>query len=102
MKIQDFKKGWLIGNFEPSLFKSDDVEIGIKNYVKGTIEEKHHHKLTTEYTIIISGKVKMLDKEFIAGDIIKIEPNIENEFHCLEDACVLVIKTPSIPSDKHY
>jgi len=101
MKLQEYKKGWLVGDFDPALFKSKEVEIGLKEYTKGIREEKHHHKIATEYTIVITGKVKMLNQIFVAGDIVKIEPNVENEFECLEDAKVLVIKTPSVPNDKY-
>lgn len=37
-KINDFKKGWVIGNFEPSIFKSIDFEFGVKFYKKGDID----------------------------------------------------------------
>lgn len=29
--LESMFKGWFIGNFEPSLFKTNDVEVGIKN-----------------------------------------------------------------------
>ena len=43
----------------------------------------------------------MQNKRFSSGDIIIIEPNIENQFDCLEDACIVVIKTPSVVGDKY-
>jgi hypothetical protein len=100
MKLQDYFKGWLVGDFEPALFKSKDIEIGIKHYKSGDIESNHHHKLTKEYTIVIFGVIKMLDSIYYANDIIIVNPNVKNKFECLEDACVLVIKTPSIIGDK--
>jgi quercetin dioxygenase-like cupin family protein len=100
MKLNNFIKGWLVGDFSPTLILSKDIEIGIKRYKKGDKDQKHYHKETTEYTVVISGVVKMLDKIWSADDIIIIYPNVENEFECIEDACLLVIKTPSLPSDK--
>ena len=101
MNIKDFTKGWLVGNFSPCLFNNTDVEIGVKYYKKGDKDENHYHKIATEYTIVISGEVRMLNKIFTSGDIIIIEPNIENQFDCLQDACILVIKTPSVIGDKY-
>jgi len=101
MNIKDFIKGWIVGDFEPSILKTKDIEIGLKYYKKGQIDEEHYHKIITEYTIIVYGKVKMLDNVYSDGDIVKIVPLQTNRFECVEDACVLVIKTPSIIDDKY-
>lgn len=101
MNIKNFTKGWIIGNFDPSIVKTKDIEIGLKYYNKGQIDDEHYHKIITEYTIVVYGKVKMLDNVYSNGDIIKIVPMQINKFECLEDACVLVIKTPSIIDDKY-
>tara|TARA_R110000822_G_scaffold254996_1_gene381178 strand:+ start:1078 stop:1398 length:321 start_codon:yes stop_codon:yes gene_type:complete len=98
--LNDYTKGWLVGDFEPSLFNNKDCEVGIKEYKAGTIESLHVHNIVTEYTVILSGTVKMLDKEFSKGDIVKIDPGVPNQFHSLTDSILLIIKTPSVPSDK--
>jgi quercetin dioxygenase-like cupin family protein len=100
-KIQDFTKGWLVGDFSPSIYNTKEIEVGIKEYKKGDVEKNHVHKIATEYTIVISGKVEMLGNVYEAGDIVKIEPNIPNIFKCEEDCKLLVIKTPSVIGDKY-
>jgi hypothetical protein len=50
--LQNFSKGWFIGNFEPSLFSTDQFEVAVKFYKKGDSETSHHHKISTEYTIV--------------------------------------------------
>lgn len=101
MNLQNFTKGWVVGDFVPSLFKTKDVEVAIKKYKSGDKEIKHYHKIATEYTIVLTGKVKMIDKIFSADDIVTIYPNVENQFECLEDCILLVIKTPSVVGDKY-
>jgi quercetin dioxygenase-like cupin family protein len=101
MNLNDYIKGWLVGDFEPSLFISKDIEIGIKRYKKGDKEPKHYHKKSTEYTIVISGVVSMLGKHWKEEEIIYIPPLMENEFECIEDSILLVIKTPSTIGDKY-
>lgn len=101
MNVNEYTKGWLVGNFEPSLINSKDIEVGLKYYKKGDKESSHVHKIITEYTIVVSGKIKMNDEVYIEKDIVKILPNIPTNFESLEDSITLVIKTPSIPSDKH-
>ena len=34
-KLADMTKGWFVGNFEPSLWKTNDVEAAVKTYKKG-------------------------------------------------------------------
>lgn len=101
MNLSEYYKGWLVGDFEPAIIKSKDIEVGVKYYKQGEVESCHVHNIITEYTIVLEGKVRMLENEYEKGSIIKIEPKIPTSFECLEDAITLVIKTPSIPSDKH-
>jgi quercetin dioxygenase-like cupin family protein len=101
MNINNFTKGWLVGDFEPALIKNKDIEIGIKFYKKGDIESNHYHKIATEYTVVISGVVKMMDRIFQQGEIIIVNPNVCNQFECIDDASVVVFKTPSVAGDKY-
>ncbi|QYN43928.1 hypothetical protein GYM75_03275 [Gilliamella sp. ESL0441] len=101
-KLNDMIKGWFIGNFEPSLCKTNDVEVAVKTYKKGDKEDKHYHKIATEYTVIISGRVKMNGTEYVSGDIIVMEPNEETDFESLEDGTVnVVVKLPGANNDKY-
>jgi quercetin dioxygenase-like cupin family protein len=101
-KLTNMKGGWFIGNFEPSLFKTNDVEIALKSYKKGDYEESHYHKIATEYTLIITGRVKMNGIEYKTGDIIIMEPNEATDFECLEDGTTnVVVKIPSVNDDKY-
>ena len=68
--LSEMKRGWFIGNFEPSLLKTDDCEVAVKYYRRGDCEEAHLHRIATEYTCIISGRVRMNGSEYGAGDII--------------------------------
>ena len=100
-KLQDMVKGWFIGNFSPSLYKTNDVEVGVKSYNKGDYESHHFHKVATEFTVIVSGKVRMNGKEYVAGDIIVISPNEATDFECLQDGTVnVVVKIPGANNDK--
>jgi quercetin dioxygenase-like cupin family protein len=101
MKLNNFIKGWLVGDFEPALFKSKDVEVGVKYYKAGDKEENHYHKIATEYSIVLYGAIRMLNQTFKEGDIVTVLPNIQNQFECIEDACVMIIKTPSVIGDKY-
>lgn len=101
-KLSDMTKGWFIGDFRPSLLRTQDVEIAVKTYQKGDCEAAHYHRIATEYTVIISGKVKMNGKEYGKNDIIVMEPSEPTDFECLEDGTVnVVVKIPGVPNDKY-
>ena len=100
-KLKDMFKGWIVGNFEPSLYKTDDVEIAVKNYKAGERDEMHYHKIATEITIISDGKVRMNGTIYGSGDIITIEPGEATDFEALEATITTVVKLPCVKDDKY-
>lgn len=101
-KLENMFKGWFVGNFEPTLLRTNDVEVAVKSYKKGDYEEKHYHKIATELTVIVSGRVKMNGVEYGKGDIIVMEPNEATDFECLEDGTQnVVVKIPGANNDKY-
>ena len=90
-QLKNMKAGWFIGNFEPSLFKTNDCEVAVKTYKKGDKESKHYHKIATEYTVIIKGKVRMFDHIYEEGDIVVVEPGDATDFEAREDAMNVVV-----------
>jgi len=101
LSIKDFVRGWLVGDFEPSLVKSKDLEVAIQYYKAGDQEPKHVHKIAREITVIAYGRVTMSGAEYLTGDIVDIPPGVPTDFFALEDSATVVIKTPSAPSDKY-
>jgi len=100
-KLIDFFKGWVVGNFEPSLFKTDDFEVAVKSYKKGEYEPKHYHKVATEITIITKGRVVMNFEVYNEGDIIVMEPGEATDFRATNDVTTTVIKFPCVEGDKY-
>lgn len=99
--LNDFFKGWIIGNFTPTLFNTDDFEISIKRYKEGELEQSHKHIVATEWTVIVSGKVKMNDNIFNENDIITVSKGEYTDFLCLTDVITVVIKVPCSKNDKY-
>ena len=104
MKKFDFnlmKKGRFVGNFEPTAFKTKDCEVAYVRHFKDQKWEKHFHKIATEITFIIKGKIKINDTVFSSGDIFVIEPNEIADPRFLEDSEVVIVKVPSHINDKY-
>ena len=100
-RLDEMKGGWFIGNFDPSLLKTNDCEVAVKEYKKGDSEQKHFHKIATEYTAVVRGRVRMFDREFSEGDIIVVEPGDATSFEALEDTINVVVKIPGANNDKY-
>jgi len=99
-RLEDMVKGWFVGNFDPSLAKTNDCEVAVKHYRAGDHEDTHHHRVATEITVIVSGEVEMLGRTFGAGDIVVIEPGEATSFTALTDATNVVVKLPGANNDK--
>lgn len=99
--IENFIRGWVVGNFEPTLYKTEEVEVAYKQYKTGDREDKHYHKIATEISIVTKGIIKMNGKEYHKGDIIVMEPNDIADFSVIEDAENIVIKIPGASNDKY-
>lgn len=100
-KIEDMVKGWFVGDFEPTAYRTSAAEVAVKHYRAGDTEPAHHHKIATELTIVISGVVKMAGKKWSVGDIVVMEPGERTNFEALTDAINVVVKLPSVHSDKY-
>lgn len=100
-KLSDTHRGWVMGDFEPSLLRTKDFEVGILKHPKGEKWPAHYHKIATEYNILISGTMKLCDTELVPGDIFILEPNeiADPVFH--EDCTIVCIKVPSNTKDKY-
>jgi hypothetical protein len=61
----------------------------------------HYHKIATEITVIVTGRVRMCGNEFAAGDIVIIEPQEGSDFEVLEDTVITVVKLPGAINDKY-
>lgn len=99
--ISNYKRGWIIGNFEPSLLDTKDFEVAIQTYAEGHLERAHLHKVALEITYIISGSAKFNDEVFSANEIVKISPGEVVKFEAITQVTTLVVKTPSLPDDKY-
>lgn len=100
--INDMIKGWFVGDFYPSILKTKDFEAGVKEYKKGEKEGKHVHKIGTEITVIVRGKVIMCDRVIKEGEMILMEPGVATSFEALEDTITFVVKNPSAIGDKYH
>ena len=99
--LDDMVRGWFVGDFEPTLLATQDVEVGVKRFAQGDLEERHHHRIATEISAVVSGELRMNDERLSAGDIIVMEPGESTDFEALTDVTLVVVKVPGAKDDKY-
>jgi mannose-6-phosphate isomerase-like protein (cupin superfamily) len=100
-KLSEMTKGWFVGDFEPTLCKTDQFEVAVKYYRAGDHESAHLHKIGTEITVIVSGHARMNGRLLEPGDIVWIAPGEATDFEALTDVATTVVKFPSVKGDKY-
>ena len=101
-KLDEFTRGWLVGDFEPSLLKTKDIEVAVQLYKAGQKGDMHLHKIATEITVIAHGTVNMGGKIFTQGDILVVPKGVPTDFLSITDSVTVVIKYPSVANDKYF
>lgn len=99
-RIENYKEGWLIGNFTPAFVRTEDFEVAVKTLSAGATEPAHYQRVATEITMLVSGKCELAGVRMVPGDILELEPGEIADFVALEDTVLMCIKFPSIPNDK--
>lgn len=103
--LDEFVRGWVIGDFEPSLLRTKEFEVGVIRHPKGEKWPKHLHKEATEYNILVSGKMIIMEGDYgwpIHAPKVFVIPSgeaIKPIF--IEDCVVVTIKVPSAIGDKY-
>ena len=104
MKIFDplvMFRGWFVGNFEPTAFKTKDFEVGLLEHKAGEHWASHYHKISTEINYLLEGTMILQGQTLVAPTIFILEPTEIADPIFKTDCKLVVIKTPSIPSDKY-
>jgi mannose-6-phosphate isomerase-like protein (cupin superfamily) len=97
----DFKGGWFIGDFEPSVLRTKEFEVNVRTHKKGEKWDAHYHKEATEYNVLVSGKMDICGSIIGSNTVFVIEPEEIAAPVFLEDCVVVCIKTPSNTGDKY-
>ncbi len=100
-KLNEMTRGWFVGDFTPSLYQTQDVEVAIQHFAAGTVEAEHYHAIATEITVIVSGEAEMQGRRVKAGDIVVIEPKEITGFTAITDVTTAVVKLPGAKNDKY-
>jgi hypothetical protein len=98
--IKNYKRGWIIGDFTPALFRTDQFEVAYMHHQPGEYIAPHFQLIATEYNVMISGKMKVNDNIVGPGDIFVFDTYEVADVEVIEETHLICVKTPSLPKDK--
>ena len=101
MKLDEMVRGWVVGDFEPTCYRTTACEVACQRYQAGDREPRHVHRVATEITLIASGRARMNGRLLEPGDIVILDPGDATDFEALEATTAMVVKLPSVPGDKY-
>ena len=99
-RLEDMIGGWFVGNFSPTAYTTNDVEVSYKLHPKGEIWDTHYHEKVTEVNLLVRGEMILQGKKLIAGDIFTLNPYEIADPEFLEDCEIVCVKLPGITNDK--
>lgn len=95
-RFEDMIGGWFVGDFEPTAYRTQQLEVSYKRHNKHEDYCPHYHHTVTEINLIIRGKLLIQGKELSDGDIFILEPYEIADPVFLEDCEIICVKTPSL------
>lgn len=98
--LENFDRGYFIGDFPKALFKTNAFEVSYKYHTKTDKHPIHYHKFTTEFMLVTKGSLIVNGTKVTKGHIFIMEPYVVNEIEYLEDVELVIVKTPSLPNDR--
>ena len=99
--ISQYTRGWLIGDFIPSIEINKEAEIAYLQHEKLSKWDYHYHKESIEINILVKGSEEINGIIYRENDLFIIDKNI---IACpiFSDNCdIICIKIPSVPKDKY-
>ena len=96
-----YTRGWLIGDFIPSIEINKEAEIAYLQHEKLSKWDYHYHKESIEINILVKGSEEINGIIYRENDLFIIDKNI---IACpiFSDNCdIICIKIPSVPKDKY-
>lgn len=99
--ISQYTRGWLIGDFIPSIEINKEAEIAYLQHEKMSKWDYHYHKESIEINILVKGKEEINGVIYKESDLFIIDKNIIACPVFLDNCDIICIKIPSVTKDKY-
>lgn len=103
MEIIDTKNlinGWFIGNFSPSVYKTEQCEVAYKHHFPGEDWPEHYHQHSDEINYLLTGKMEVNGQRMEGPCIFIIKKGEAVKPRFITTVALIVVRVPGIPNDK--
>lgn len=98
--LNQFKRGWFIGNFQPSILRTREFEVSIISHKMNEETFPHFHRASTEINVVVQGTLMVNGHKIETGDIFVYHAFEVSNVRFLTDSVLCVVRVPSAPDDK--
>lgn len=100
IQIKDTVRGWFLGDFEPSIKRISNMEIGLLTHEANEQWDAHVHREVVEYNYLVKGEMTLNEQEYKTGDSFIFPPRHLAVPKFKTKCIILCLKIPSKPTDK--
>lgn len=100
-ELNSMTRGWFVGEFQPTMYPSKEVEVAIQDHKGGEECPAHVHKRGDEINVVVSGRMKLNNFELQTGQIFVIPKGHLTKAIFYEDTKIVCVKIPSDTNDKY-
>ena len=97
--IRKMELGYFIGDFNPTVYRTNNVELSIKTLTAGTLDSCYYRKKDTQIVCVLSGTIECFERILGKGDIVSFRPGDMISLFALEDAEILITRLPGTKND---
>lgn len=101
-RLDEFVRGWVVGDFTPSIHRNQHVEVAVTTHLAGEPTFPHLHKESTEINIVVRGSLEANGSQLGPKDIFIYERGETCFVDFIEDTTLVVIRFPAAPNDKEF
>ena len=99
LSLKGMKKGYFIGDFNPCLYNSKDVEVCIRGASKYTLDAAYYRKNDTRIIYLTRGKIDVDGKVYKKGRVLLFEPGEIINIFALTNVEMVIMNFPGTKSD---
>lgn len=97
--INNMKAGYFMGDFEPNIFRTDKVEMAMKEFPKGTLDSGYYRKKDVEVVVVLSGQIEVNGRKYDKGSMVRFDPYEMINIFAVTDSSLMIIRTPGTKND---
>lgn len=100
LDTKSLKGGWFIGNFDPTLYKTEACEVAYKYHFPGEDWPEHYHQHSDEINYLVSGQMEINGQKIEAPRVFIIKKGEAAKPRFITTVSLIVVRVPGIPNDK--